>query len=332
VLKMIKTNKLLLLVLVLLVSLTFVSAAKEVTRAFSATTVAAGSEITVTFTIGDTSPVTIIENIPSGWEIIDKSVFTTPLPTMLKKEFTSLSSNSAYYKVKIPSGTAPGNYLFNGEYTYDTKTTIGGQNSVTVVAAPSCTPKDCVELNQQCGAVDDGCGKSLNCGPCSDGTTCKDGACVDTSESTTSFDCTIIDKDFCLDNHAVCGSLTGVDKCNNLTTFQCGVCDSGFECVSNRCLQKQTFDLTVSSTRMKNFLLVVNSSSDEGILQRSIKIAPALKTYFSLASNSTSFTLSFSTEKKRDLLDNIQTILQNTGTNNLQKVSKIAYTLSQYQS
>ncbi len=42
----------------------------------------------------------------------------------------------------------------------------------------SCTPKTCSQLSYSCGSVDDGCGKTIDCGICPSGQTCSAGKCV----------------------------------------------------------------------------------------------------------------------------------------------------------
>lgn len=44
-------------------------------------------------------------------------------------------------------------------------------------AVAECVPRTCEELGAACGALDDGCGGTLECGTCGEGTACVDGAC-----------------------------------------------------------------------------------------------------------------------------------------------------------
>jgi hypothetical protein len=52
-------------------------------------------------------------------------------------------------------------------------------------AAAQCVPGTCSSLNYVCGSVDDGCGTTLTCGDCTNGTTCTAGACVTPTASNT---------------------------------------------------------------------------------------------------------------------------------------------------
>ena len=35
-----------------------------------------------------------------------------------------------------------------------------------------CTPRNCMQAGAQCGIIGDGCGSTVDCGPCPDGTSC----------------------------------------------------------------------------------------------------------------------------------------------------------------
>jgi hypothetical protein len=45
---------------------------------------------------------------------------------------------------------------------------------------PPCVPHICADLGLACGTADDGCGGTLQCGPCSGNLICCSGACVNT--------------------------------------------------------------------------------------------------------------------------------------------------------
>jgi hypothetical protein len=81
-------------------------------------------------------------------------------------------------------------------------------------------PKTCAELGQQCGPANDGCGRPLDCGGCSAGSTCSGGRC------------SCVPKSSC-NPGAQCG--TQEDGCGG--TLGCGTCPSGSVCnnAANRC-------------------------------------------------------------------------------------------------
>jgi hypothetical protein len=45
---------------------------------------------------------------------------------------------------------------------------------------PPCTPVTCADLGVQCGTIDDGCGETVTCGPCGTNLVCCSGMCVNT--------------------------------------------------------------------------------------------------------------------------------------------------------
>jgi hypothetical protein len=99
-----------------------------------------------------------------------------------------------------------------------TQATAGGDASIDVTTQPdggeSCKPKLCPDLRKECGATDDGCGKSIDCGACvRANTACQDGKCVCKSRS-------------CRDQNANCGEVP--DGCGN--KLACGSCDNGETC------------------------------------------------------------------------------------------------------
>jgi len=46
------------------------------------------------------------------------------------------------------------------------------------ICGTTCISKTCTQLSAECGTIDDGCGKTINCGVCSTNKTCSDGQCV----------------------------------------------------------------------------------------------------------------------------------------------------------
>ena len=39
----------------------------------------------------------------------------------------------------------------------------------------TCDPRTCADVGAECGQIGDGCGDSVDCGPCADGETCGGG-------------------------------------------------------------------------------------------------------------------------------------------------------------
>ena len=94
-------------------------------------------------------------------------------------------------------------------------------------ADASCTPtRDCVAGN--CGTIDDGCGRPLNCGKCVGGKQCQDNLCVATCTAET-------DAELCAAAGADCGTLSVIDKCGKPRTPSCGgaSCPPGMVCGGN---------------------------------------------------------------------------------------------------
>ncbi|MFH0701385.1 MAG: hypothetical protein V2A62_03030 [Candidatus Woesearchaeota archaeon] len=91
----------------------------------------------------------------------------------------------------------------------------------------------------------------------------------------------------------------------------------------------QDTEIQVDSMRMYVFLQAVNINFTNKSLKEYATIASALKTYFNTDDVSYKGKLLIKLEKKA-LLGSIQTILISSNLNSLQKVSKIAYLLTQY--
>ena len=87
----------------------------------------------------------------------------------------------------------------------------------------NCIPKTCDDLARECGAVDDGCGETLNCGMCETGNACDAmGKCVSVCTPKT-----------CDDLVIECGSVD--NGCG--TTLECGTCEAGKECdATGKCI------------------------------------------------------------------------------------------------
>ncbi|MFH0951387.1 MAG: hypothetical protein V1765_02835 [bacterium] len=78
------------------------------------------------------------------------------------------------------------NKMVNAYYDLQAVLIIKGGWTVNSVVVPniivkngtSCQPKTCSTNNYQCGYASDGCGKQINCGSCTNGTTCANNQCV----------------------------------------------------------------------------------------------------------------------------------------------------------
>ncbi len=83
-------------------------------------------------------------------------------------------------------------------------------NSYCDAGACSCMPDDCAGMGIACGALDDGCGNTLDCGACAEfaNSFCADGACACTADT-------------CAGMGYACGSWD--DGCGG--TFECGACE-----------------------------------------------------------------------------------------------------------
>jgi hypothetical protein len=114
----------------------------------------------------------------------------------------------------------------------------GPDASVTVDAAPPCSPEDnvsfCRRNGATCGALSgpDNCGRPRSvreCGPCAAGQTCSVNSCTACIPES--------DAKFCQRNAAQCGTLTAADNCGTLRTRACGTaCGAGTVCQSNQCI------------------------------------------------------------------------------------------------
>jgi hypothetical protein len=86
-------------------------------------------------------------------------------------------------------------------------------------------PTTCAALGKNCGAIADGCGDAIDCGPCASPSVCTNNvctACVPTTCAAQGKDCGAID-DGC-GNTLACGSCTGANTCGGGgITNKCGV-------------------------------------------------------------------------------------------------------------
>ena len=85
--------------------------------------------------------------------------------------------------------------------------------------APECEPLTCSEAGVDCGEISDGCGGTIDCGGCPDGTTCGAGG----EPNICAGDCTPLT---CAEHDAECGVVD--DGCGG--TVDCGGCLDGLEC------------------------------------------------------------------------------------------------------
>jgi hypothetical protein len=96
--------------------------------------------------------------------------------------------------------------------------------------AGTCTPTTCAAQNKNCGAIVDGCGKSLQCGTCSGSDTCGGGNTANVCGTGT---CTNLTT--CAAEGKNCGLIS--DGCN--AVLECGDCGAGTTCggggVANVC-------------------------------------------------------------------------------------------------
>ena len=89
---------------------------------------------------------------------------------------------------------------------------------------PECDPRDCQDLDAECGMASDGCGGTIDCGDCPSDEVCG----ADRSEpNQCASPCTPLD---CSDHGAECGVVS--DGCGGTT--DCGDCPEG-DCVDLRC-------------------------------------------------------------------------------------------------
>ena len=84
---------------------------------------------------------------------------------------------------------------------------------------PECTPLDCNDMGAECGLISDGCGETLDCGECPDGTACGGGG----EPNICGGGCEPLS---CDDHGADCGIVS--DGCGG--TVDCGECPDGLAC------------------------------------------------------------------------------------------------------
>ena len=86
-----------------------------------------------------------------------------------------------------------------------------------------CEPQTCDELGIFCGATDDGCGNTLECGQCTGDNVCEEGICVDNTGR--------CNPKNCAEQDIECGPAT--DSCG--TEIDCHECPAGKHCESGKC-------------------------------------------------------------------------------------------------
>ena len=104
---------------------------------------------------------------------------------------------------------------------FDLASCVGAQN-------PECRPRDCDDVGAECGPIADGCGATVDCGPCPDGEICGG----DGPNQCGGNPC---DPRTCEDVGAECGPIG--DGCGDIV--DCGPCQDGETCggggVPNQC-------------------------------------------------------------------------------------------------
>ena len=99
----------------------------------------------------------------------------------------------------------------------------GGQEVDAAPDAPPCTPTTCATMGAVCGAIPDGCGRSLYCG------VCPEMICGGGGKNQCGFNsCT---PQTCAEVGATCGIAS--DGCSQV--IDCGSCPAGEACVGNTC-------------------------------------------------------------------------------------------------
>jgi hypothetical protein len=83
-----------------------------------------------------------------------------------------------------------------------------------------CQPRSCSDAGAQCGLIGDGCGNSVDCGPCPEGQTC---GAQQPNQCGSGPACKPLD---CAHAGAECGKLG--DGCGGL--LDCGDCNAGWSC------------------------------------------------------------------------------------------------------
>lgn len=90
---------------------------------------------------------------------------------------------------------------------------------------PSCDPIGCADLNAECGFIGDGCGQTVDCGPCPEGQVCgviepnRCSGCVPLSCADAGAECGVVG-DGC-GSTVDCGPCPPGEQCGILTPFQC---------------------------------------------------------------------------------------------------------------
>ena len=92
-----------------------------------------------------------------------------------------------------------------------------------------CAPKTCLQLNDTCGSVSNGCNGTLSCGTCNGTQVCSSGKCYGTG----ALPCA---PKTCLQLNDTCGSVS--NGCGG--TLSCGSCSSGKLCSAGKCICEPT--------------------------------------------------------------------------------------------
>ncbi len=143
-------------------------------------------------------------------------------------EYNNVMSGTTY-KTNIPTSPGSTSMVINGIlYNLSYGGSVGSSNSWAQIissANPSCAPKTCLQLNDTCGSVSNGCNGTLSCGTCNGTQVCSSGKCYGTG----ALPCA---PKTCLQLNDTCGSVS--NGCGG--TLSCGSCSSGSVCTSNKCV------------------------------------------------------------------------------------------------
>jgi hypothetical protein len=142
------------------------------------------------------------------------------------------------YKLKCPDDPPPDTEIsdqFGTRTVAKFKTVMlctpaikGQPTTTTTTTTTMCVPRTCTELGANCGSVADGCGGTLECGPCTGFETCGGGGQANVCGCTA-------DPDPCATIGQVCG--TASDGCGG--SVSCGPCAGNCcfdSCVCSGCL------------------------------------------------------------------------------------------------
>ena len=142
-------------------------------------------------------------------------------------EYNNVMSGTTY-KTNIPTSPGSTSMVINGIlYNLSYGGSVGSSNSWAQIissANPSCAPKTCLQLNDTCGSVSNGCNGTLSCGTCNGTQVCSSGKCYGTG----ALPCA---PKTCLQLNDTCGSVS--NGCNG--TLSCGTCNGTQVCSSGKC-------------------------------------------------------------------------------------------------